>query len=131
MMETKSRILLVEDEGLINWSLARSLSKWGFEVQRVSRGADALEFVQEIAYDTVLLDYRLPDLDGLVVARHIRTKQPSVRILLLTATPLGELEIEEGLLDACFQKPVTLEELRQMLGDENDEKRPPARPNRG
>jgi len=65
-------VMVVEDDKLLNWSLASSLSKWGFEVQPVFTGTEALAQIEKSGFDVVLLDYRLPDLDGLSIARMVR-----------------------------------------------------------
>lgn len=108
-------VLIVEDEKLINWSLVKSLSKWGFEVCPVYNGADAVARLEGGRFDIVLLDYHLPDIDGLQVARHIRAKSPGSVIILLTAFQLSELGVDSGLIDAYFNKPLDLERLREAL----------------
>lgn len=108
-------VLVVEDEKLLNWSLASSLSKWGFEVQPVFSGNEALAQIEKSGFDIVLLDYRLPDLDGLVIARIIRQKQPDAVIFLLTAFQLNEIPIDAGLIDSYFNKPLDLQQLHQAL----------------
>lgn len=108
-------VLVVEDEKLLNWSLASSLSKWGFDVQPVFTGSEALAQIENSGFDVVLLDYRLPDLDGLVVARTVREKQPDAVIFLLTAFQLNELPVDAGLIDSYFNKPLDLQQLHQAL----------------
>jgi DNA-binding response OmpR family regulator len=108
-------VLVVEDEKLLNWSLASSLSKWGFDVRHVFTGNDALEEIERSGYDIVLLDYRLPDVDGLSVARQLRTRQPNAVIFLLTAFQLNELPTDTGLIDSYFNKPLDLQQLHQAL----------------
>ncbi len=108
-------VLVVEDEKLLNWSLASSLSKWGFDVRPVFTGNEALAQIENSGFDVVLLDYRLPDLDGLAIARTIREKQPDAVIFLLTAFQLNELPIDAGLIDSYFNKPLDLQQLHQAL----------------
>jgi len=108
-------VLVVEDEKLLNWSLSSSLSKWGFDVQPVFTGSEALAQIENSGFDVVLLDYRLPDLDGLVVARTVRQKQPDAVIFLLTAFQLNELPVDAGLIDSYFNKPLDLQQLHQAL----------------
>jgi DNA-binding response OmpR family regulator len=108
-------VLVVEDEKLLNWSLASSLSKWGFDVRHVFTGNDALKEIERSGYDIVLLDYRLPDVDGLSVARQLRTKQPNAVIFLLTAFQLNELPADTSLIDSYFNKPLDLQQLHQAL----------------
>jgi CheY-like chemotaxis protein len=111
----KTSVLVVEDEKLLNWSLAKSLAKWGFEVAPVFNGNDAVAQLHKCGYDVILLDYQLPDLDGLEIARKVRGIQPNAIIFLVTAFQLNELTVEPGLIDGYFNKPLDLQQLRQVL----------------
>lgn len=115
MQREDMTVLVVEDEKLLNWSLASSLCKWGYEVQPVFTGSEALARIEKAWFDVVLLDYRLPDRDGLEVARMIRRLQPDAVIFLLTAFQLNELAIDAGLIDSYFNKPLDLDQLHQAL----------------
>ena len=75
------RVLIVEDEETIAEPLAEGLRREGFEVERAASGAEALAAP---AVDLVLLDLRLPDLDGLDVCRELRARS-SVPIIVVTA----------------------------------------------
>jgi DNA-binding response OmpR family regulator len=110
-------VLVVEDEKLMNWSLVSSLSRWGFGVQPVFTGNDALAEIEKGGFDVVLLDYRLPDLDGLAVARMVRKKQPKAVIFLLTAFQLSELPVDPGLIDSYFNKPLDFQQLQKALAE--------------
>jgi DNA-binding response OmpR family regulator len=115
MIKTDMSVLLVEDEKLLSWSLASSLSKWGFDVLPVFTGSDAVARFAKADFDVVLLDYQLPDLDGLSVARQVRKMRPNAVIFLVTAFQLNELSVDEGLIDDYFNKPLDLQELHQKL----------------
>jgi DNA-binding response OmpR family regulator len=108
-------VLVVEDDKLLNWSLASSLSKWGFNVQPVFNGSDAVSHLEKSGYDVVLLDYQLPDLDGLAVARLVRKTQPAAAIFLVTAFQLNELSVDAGLIDDYFNKPLDLQQIHLAL----------------
>jgi len=108
-------VLVVEDEKLLNWSLASSLSKWGFAVQPVFTGNDAVAQIEKSGFDIFLLDYRLPDVDGLAVARLIRERQPHAIIFLLSSFELSEVSPDAGLIDVYFNKPLDLEQLHKAL----------------
>jgi two-component system response regulator RegX3 len=75
------RLLIVEDEDAIAEPLAEGLRREGFEVERAATGAEALAAAP---VDLVLLDLRLPDLDGLDVCRELRERS-SVPIIVVTA----------------------------------------------
>lgn len=108
-------VLVVEDDKLLNWSLSSSLSKWGFTVQPVFTGKAAVEYLERSGYDVVLLDYQLPDLDGLAVARLVRKTQPDAAIFLVTAFQLNELSVDAGLIDDYFNKPLDLQQIHLAL----------------
>ena len=103
------RILIVEDEDAIAAPLAEGLRREGFEVERVATGAAALEASEP---DLVLLDLRLPDMDGLDVCRELRLRS-DVPIIVVTAR--GEevdrvVGLEVG-ADDYVVKPFGLREL--------------------
>lgn len=115
MTSADKSILVVEDEKLLSWSLAKSLAKWGFDVHPAFTGAEAMAQLEKSGFDVILLDYQLPDLDGLHVARCIRKAQPAAIIFLVTAFQLNELAVDEGLIDAYFNKPLDFQQLHQAL----------------
>jgi DNA-binding NtrC family response regulator len=78
------RVLVVDDEELIRWSLVQRLRADGHEVIEAGTGAEALEKAQ-MGVDLVLLDYKLPDEDGLSVLRKIRELDPDTLVIMLTA----------------------------------------------
>ncbi len=115
MAKANISVLVVEDEKLLNWSLAKSLAKWGFEVRPVFTGKEAVAQLENSWFDVVLLDYRLPDLNGLEIARRVRHAQPNAVIILVTAFQLSELAVDAGLIDVYFNKPLDLKRLHRAL----------------
>ena len=68
----KHKILVVDDEHLIRWSLEQNLKKQGYEVTQAASGEDALKLVSEDIPDLVLLDIQLPGINGLDVLEKIK-----------------------------------------------------------
>ena len=84
-MSTAERILLIEDEKLIRMTLRELLEEEGYRVHEAENGADGLGLLGSEDIDLVLLDYRLPDTDGIQVLRQIRTLSPETAVILVTA----------------------------------------------
>jgi two-component system, NtrC family, response regulator AtoC len=89
----KATILVVDDEALIRWSLSERLQSEGYEVLEAEDGRGALEKLPE-GVDLVLLDYRLPDTDGLSVLRKIKEFDQDILVILLTAYASVETAVE-------------------------------------
>ena len=79
-------ILVVDDEQLIRWSLSDRLKQEGYRVLEASTAAEALERHRE-GVDLVLLDYRLPDADGMSVLKRIKETSTDTLVIMLTAVP--------------------------------------------
>jgi DNA-binding NtrC family response regulator len=108
----KATILVVDDEALIRWSLTERLHAEGYEVLEADTGKAALEKLPE-GVDLVLLDYRLPDTDGVSVLRKIKEFDPDVLVILLTAYASVETAVEAMKQGAYHfaNKPFNLDEV--------------------
>lgn len=114
------RVLLVEDSEAVPKLSVRGLENEGYSVVSVSRGLDALELLGWTNFDFVLMDLRMPGLDGLEVTKEIRRREKKGRrtpvVILATSVSLSEQEraIQAG-ADACLVKPIPASELRRLL----------------
>ena len=108
----KATILVVDDEALIRWSLTERLHAEGYEVLEAETGKAALEKLPE-GVDLVLLDYRLPDTDGVSVLRKIKEFDQDVLVILLTAYASVDTAVEAMKLGAYHfaNKPFNLDEV--------------------
>jgi two-component system response regulator AtoC len=91
------RVLVVDDEALIRWSLTETLSESGHAVQEAADGASALRALEEHApFDVVVLDYRLPDSNDLNLLASIRRLAPQAAVVMMTA--YGTPEVTDAAL---------------------------------
>lgn len=112
-----ARVLAVDDEAQILTALARSLDRVGHEVTVARTGEDALAATATGQPDLVLLDLRLPDLDGIEVVRRLRA-WTQVPILLLSGegTERSRVTALDVGADDFIDKPFSMEELRARVG---------------
>ncbi len=124
------RILVVDDDPAVTSVLRRGLAYEGFAVDTASSGGEALERTRVQAPDLVVLDIMMPGLDGLEVLRRLRTADPQLPILMLTAkdAPADQVQgLEQG-ADDYVVKPFTFEVLLarvRALLRRHDAERPP------
>src|SRR6266540_5183993 len=111
------RVLVVDDDPAVLDSLERALRMEGYRVDAVAAGFEALDRQQRDPADAVVLDLRLPDLDGLEVCRRLRAAGDATAVLMLTARDaVGErvAGLDAG-ADDYLVKPFALDELLARL----------------
>src|SRR5512141_1674295 len=82
-----AKILIVDDEKLVRWSLRQKCLEWGHQVLEAENGSTALRLVQVEAPDLVLLDVRLPDIGGLEVLQRLKQYGDPPAVIMITADP--------------------------------------------
>jgi len=109
-------ILVVDDEQLIRWSLTSRLADEGYRVIEAETGAAAVTRARE-GVDLVLLDYRLPDSDGLAVLKQIKEHDPDTLVILLTAYSSVNTAVEAMRHGAYHyvNKPFNLDEIALLV----------------
>ncbi len=113
------RILLVEDDELIRFSTAETLSKLGFAVLEARSGEDALELLETMPVDVLLTDVGLPGISGIELARKVLQRPGAPRIVFATGMKADALDAD---LTACAEllpKPYGERELSRLFCAEN------------
>ncbi len=120
-MSDRWRILVVEDEENLNWSIVNSLRKDGYVVQGVMSGAEAIRILWSEEYDVVISDLKLPGADGFELLQWLRAYRPSTRMIMVAAFGSDAIRtqaLESGVV-SYLEKPLDLhllkEELRRLL----------------
>ena len=115
------RILVVDDEPLIRWSLGQTLNDSGHETVEAVDGADAIRAVSAALtpFDVALVDLRLPDSNDLSLLSRLRRMSPTTQIVLMTA--YGTPEVVQGALDLgvfrVVAKPLDMNDLTTLVTD--------------
>ena len=109
----KTKILVVDDEHLIRWSLEQNLKKQGYEVSSAGNGEDALRMVREDQPELVLLDIQLPGINGLEVLERIKDIDEEIVVIMVTAHGGLETAVNAMRLGAYdyINKPFNLDEM--------------------
>ena len=112
-MDAITKILVVDDEEVVRLSHSRLLSGDDCNVETVWNGAAALAEMERRPYDLVLLDLRMPGMDGLTTLRAIKDKWPSAEVVIITGYPSVETAKEAIRLGAYdyLAKPVPPDEV--------------------
>ncbi|HVC00242.1 MAG TPA: sigma-54 dependent transcriptional regulator [Candidatus Dormibacteraeota bacterium] len=83
----KVKVLIVDDERLLRWSLRQKCEEWGYQVFDAENGAEALALAQSESPDVILLDVRLPGISGLEVLEKLKVNGDSAAVIMITADP--------------------------------------------
>ena len=117
------QVLVAEDSEVNQFIIRELLAKWGIEIAVAANGLEAVEAFKKRAFDLILMDIQMPEMDGLEATRQIRALQagegihPGCEIVGLSAHAMSgdrERYMAEGMID-YLTKPIRMEELREVL----------------
>jgi two-component system OmpR family response regulator len=114
----KPRLLLVDDDIPFTRNLVWLLSRRGYEVSAVNDGQSALRIVEEQEFDVIILDRKMPGIDGITTLKELKKKRPQVEVIILTgaASIDSALDgVEHGAYDYTT-KPIRLSDLEEKIG---------------
>ncbi|MBM3328989.1 MAG: sigma-54-dependent Fis family transcriptional regulator, partial [Calditrichaeota bacterium] len=111
------KVLIIDDEKLIRWSLAKNLKTLGYTVETADSGEDGLTRLDSFAPEAVILDNKLPGVQGIDLLVELRARDPRLVVLFMTAFGTIETAVEamkRGAYD-YINKPFVFEEVKQQL----------------
>ena len=116
-MNDAPAVLVVDDERNIRLTLSMALEALNIPVDTAENGEEALQKLAEKSFQLMLLDLKLPDLDGLEVLRRVVDKHPATKVIIITAYGSVEVAVEAMKLGAIdfLQKPFQPTEVRDMV----------------
>jgi DNA-binding response OmpR family regulator len=129
MNDEHARLVVVEDDVEAAAALAGLLELEGFEVRVAHDGAQALAAIAEFDPLAVLLDLGLPDIDGIELARRLRSQYGSTLVLVAATGREGvqnNLDVAAAGIDHVLVKPIEVASLRRLFSADSAERDPPA-----
>lgn len=116
-MDNKFRVLVVDDEEIVRESLSDWLQKYGYQVGTAVDGPSALAKVQQQSWNALLVDLKMPGMDGLEVLRRSRQMQPGATVIIMTAYASVDTAVQ-AMKDGAYDylvKPFDPEEISLMM----------------
>jgi DNA-binding NtrC family response regulator len=110
MSDPRARVLVVDDEKLIRWSVSERLARSGYEVRMAESGEQALVELGQFSPDLMVLDVKMSGIDGLETLKRARRMRPDLEVLMMSAHSTVDLAVEamkEGATDFLV-KPFSL-----------------------
>jgi two-component system response regulator HydG len=116
-MKSKASVLLVDDDKDMTETLSDILTDMSYRVETANSGSEAIEKVKTHAFDTVLLDIKMPGINGVETFREIKKIRPEAIVMLMTAQSVEELvaeALEEGAYGIMY-KPIDTKKLVEFI----------------
>lgn len=113
----KEKILIVDDQFGIRILLNEVLQREGYETFQAANGMQALEIVKQHSPDLVLLDMKIPGMDGIEILKRMKQLKKEIRVIIMTA--YGELDMIQKAKDlgalTHFSKPFDIEDIKRAV----------------
>ncbi|UCD71545.1 MAG: response regulator [Syntrophobacterales bacterium] len=121
------KVLIVDDEETLTWSMAKSLSRDRdkYEVEIANNGKEALDVLGKMPIDLVISDIRMPDINGLDLLIQIKKDYPQTKVIIMTAYGSSDVQKEASKRGSLYyiEKPFEINEIRKLILDLVREKR--------
>jgi len=112
------KILLIDDEADFSGIMRMRLEDWGYDVAEANTGKDAISTIKGGGVDIILLDYVMPDMDGITILKEIRKMKNKTPVIIFTAFPgMKSIKGAEGLgISAVIPKLSVYQDTKAILG---------------
>jgi DNA-binding response OmpR family regulator len=121
MLKNLKKVLIVDDEETLTWSMARSLSKDKdkYEVIIANNGKEALNLLKKNKIDLVISDIRMPDINGLDLLVKIKKEYPQTKVIIMTAYGSSDVQKEANRRGSLYyvEKPFEISDIRKIIID--------------
>lgn len=124
-MSEQTRILVIDDDENITKVVAAILKDQGYSVDIAGSGADAIQKTRENHYDLMLVDIRLPDMEGTEILSRVRDTTPKIRKVIVTGYPTLQnavTAVNRG-ADAYIMKPFDVEKMLATVKDQLEKRK--------
>jgi DNA-binding NtrC family response regulator len=107
------KILVIDDEKLIRWSLKEILTQEGYDVHTIDSAGEAIKLARDIPYDLIIADLEIQDENGIEMLKKIKEFRPEVKTIILSAHPKLSLQPDFSILEvsATIEKPFKSDQL--------------------
>ncbi len=119
------RVLIVDDEDDFRETIVKRLNARKILAEGAASGVKALQLLENKDYDVIVLDVKMPDMDGIETLRHIKKLKPEIEVIMLTGHASVEFGLKGMQLGAFdyVMKPAPLNELLDTIGQAYNKKR--------
>jgi DNA-binding NtrC family response regulator len=117
MSKNKLRILVLDDEPIVCKRLQPALEKLGFEVDTFTQSVEAMHQVQQSAYDIVITDLKMKEVDGMRFLEEVKKQRPETEVIVITGFATMETakqSFQKGVFD-FIAKPFKLSEIQDVV----------------